>query len=164
MTMPDAPNLPDYIDMAVRGGFPEAITMTERQRGFWFPGYVDQLVHRDVTALAEVRSPERLAALLQATAVSSAGTPALATIATAAGIDASTARVYLDLLEGAQGRVVGIEIKAKASPEPRDARHLEWLQDELVDTFVKGIVLHSGAASYPLGKNIWALPIATVWR
>lgn len=43
---------------------------------------------------------------------------------------------------------------------------------ELIDTFVaalessfqRGIVLHTGTLTYPLGERIWATPIAQLWR
>jgi predicted AAA+ superfamily ATPase len=67
------------------------------------------------------------------------------------------------VLEGATGHVVGIEIKASASPSARDARHLCWLRDELGDRFTAGVVLHTGKAAFPLGERITALPIAVLW-
>ena len=48
--------------------------------------------------------------------------------------------------------------------DPRDARHLEWLRDQLGEAFVRGIILHTGAATYPLAEHIWAVPIAKIWR
>ena len=68
------------------------------------------------------------------------------------------------LLESAAGQIVGIEIKAASTLELRDARHLAWLRDHIGDTFHRGIVLHTGATSYPLGERIWALPIASLWQ
>lgn len=65
--------------------------------------------------------------------------------------------------EGPRGRVVGIEVKATAAPERRDARHLAWLRDELGDRFVGGVVLHAGQASYSLGERVRAAPISTLW-
>lgn len=98
-TLTSAPTVVDYVEYAVRGGFPEAIDLSERARDSWYPGYVDQLVHRDVAALADVRSPDRLAALLQAAALSTAGTPQSKTLTEAAGIDGRTVNTYLDLLD-----------------------------------------------------------------
>jgi predicted AAA+ superfamily ATPase len=37
------------------------------------------------------------------------------------------------LLEGLDGRVAAIEVKASASPTPSDARHLRWLKGKLGD-------------------------------
>jgi predicted AAA+ superfamily ATPase len=68
------------------------------------------------------------------------------------------------VLESAAGKIVGIEIKAADTVMPRDARHLAWLRDELGATFVRGIVLHTGTMTFPLGPKLWAMPIAALWR
>lgn len=94
-----APNLVDYLDHALRGGFPDAVQLSASARSTWYQGYVDQLVHHDVGELAQVRSPARLAALLRAVALNTAGSPTLTTLAEAARIDHRTASTYLDLLE-----------------------------------------------------------------
>jgi predicted AAA+ superfamily ATPase len=60
-------------------------------------------------------------------------------------------------------RVIGIEIKAKAAPTAGDAKHLNWLRDELGDRFVAGVVLHSGPRLFELGDRIVAAPISTIW-
>lgn len=67
------------------------------------------------------------------------------------------------ILESADGRVVGVEIKATASAGSNDARHLAWLRDQLGSRFVAGVVLTSGRAVYPLGERITAVPIAALW-
>lgn len=68
------------------------------------------------------------------------------------------------LLQSDSGDIVGIEIKASATPVSRDARHLIWLQDQLPDRFRRGVVFHTGAMTYPLGERIWAVPIASLWH
>lgn len=59
--------------------------------------------------------------------------------------------------------VVGVEVKAGAAPVADDARHLEWLREQLGPRFVRGIVLHTGPRAYPLADRIVAAPIATLW-
>jgi hypothetical protein len=61
------------------------------------------------------------------------------------------------------GRVVAFEIKASAAVDARDARHLEWLREALGDTFVAGVVFHTGSHAYALGERIHALPIGCIW-
>jgi len=61
------------------------------------------------------------------------------------------------------GRVVGFEIKASATARPQDARHLDWLRDQLGDRFVAGVVFHTGPHVFPLGERITALPVSTIW-
>ena len=98
-TFEPAPNLVDYLDHAIRGGFPDAVGLSDFARSTWFEGYVDQMIRHDVADLAEVRSPAGLAALLRAVALNTAGLPSLATLADAASLDHRTAKGYLDLLE-----------------------------------------------------------------
>lgn len=61
------------------------------------------------------------------------------------------------------GQVVAIEVKASTTPRVRDARHLQWLRDELGDRFAGGIVLHLGPASHSLGDRIRAIPVSALW-
>jgi predicted AAA+ superfamily ATPase len=73
-------------------------------------------------------------------------------------------RQEIDLvIEYGAGRLVGVEIKAKAAPTAHDGRHLGWLRDELGDRFVHGIVLHTGPATYPLDERITAVPLCAIW-
>jgi uncharacterized protein len=67
------------------------------------------------------------------------------------------------LAELAGGWLIGIEVKAGASPTGRDARHLAWLRDELGERFAGGVVLHTGPRVYGLGERIVAAPICTLW-
>jgi predicted AAA+ superfamily ATPase len=67
------------------------------------------------------------------------------------------------LLELSGQRVIGIEIKAAAAVDHKDARHLEWLRDELGERFVHGLVLHAGPGAFELSRNITAAPIGTLW-
>lgn len=67
------------------------------------------------------------------------------------------------VIEFGGGRVAGIEIKAGAAPNRGDARHLEWLRDELGERFVSGVVLHTGPRAYALADKVVAAPISTIW-
>ncbi|MGH3040131.1 MAG: ATP-binding protein [Gaiellaceae bacterium] len=60
-------------------------------------------------------------------------------------------------------RVLGIEIKANAAPTATDARHLEWLRDQLGDRFVAGVVLHTGPRVFTISDRITAAPISSIW-
>ena len=73
-------------------------------------------------------------------------------------------RHEIDLIaEIAAGDILGIEIKATAAPSRQDARHLEWLHDELGDRFVAGAVLHTGPSTLRLAERILAIPICALW-
>lgn len=67
------------------------------------------------------------------------------------------------ILEGADGRVVGVEVKASVSPGADDARNLRWLQQRIGEKFAAGVVLYLGKTSLSLGDNIYALPISALW-
>ena len=60
-------------------------------------------------------------------------------------------------------RIAGIEIKAAAAPNRSDAKHLEWLRDELGERFIAGVVLHTGPRVFELADRIIAAPISTIW-
>lgn len=68
------------------------------------------------------------------------------------------------VLERFNGDVVGIEVKASASPHPRDAAGLRLLRDRLGDRFRQGVLLHLGPTSIPIGDRISAVPLAALWR
>lgn len=252
-----APTVVDYVDHAVRGGFPGAIELSDFARSNWYEGYVEQLIRHDLPEIADVRNATAMAALLRAVALNTAGQPDLATLAAAAGADHRTVRVYLALLEelgvvervpawatnrlsrmvklpkyyvvdsgmaahlvgddrhgllrngdrlgrlidtfvaaqlrpllrltspavaafhlrdanqtheidlvleSASGAVVGIEVKAADAVSRKDARHLMWLRDRLGPAFHRGIVLHTGASTYPVDEKVWAMPIARLWN
>lgn len=73
-------------------------------------------------------------------------------------------RREVDLIaEARDGRIIGIECKATASPSAADAAHLRWLRDQLGDQFACGVVFHTGARVQQLGDRITALPIASIW-
>lgn len=99
-TIQNAPSVVDYVDLALRGGFPAVVGLSEVARAAWLDGYRDELIYRDATEFGGIRAPERLSALLTAVAHNIAGSPTETSFATAAGIDVRTARTYLDLLEG----------------------------------------------------------------
>jgi uncharacterized protein len=77
--------------------------------------------------------------------------------------DANGRREVDILVELADGRVIGIEVKATAAPVPEDARHLRWLREVLGDRFAAGVVMHTGPKRFRLGEAVYALPMCTFW-
>lgn len=67
------------------------------------------------------------------------------------------------VLEGGNGRIIAVEVKAEAAPDARSARHLRWLRDEMGDRFVAGLVLHTGPRPFVLEDRLLALPICALW-
>ncbi len=90
----------DYLDLMLAGSFPEpSLRMPAAARRRWFAGYVEQMITRDVPAVAPRRDPELLRRYLSVLAVNTAGIAAESTLWTAAGINAKTARAYQALLQ-----------------------------------------------------------------
>jgi len=67
------------------------------------------------------------------------------------------------VLELPDGNLIGIEIKASATPQRSDAKHLSWLRDRFPNRFVAGVVFHTGPGIIELEDKILALPISTFW-
>ncbi len=68
------------------------------------------------------------------------------------------------VLEAADGRIAGIEVKCSSDLGGRDWRGLETLAVVAGKDFVKGIILYTGLQRLAFGKNLIALPMASLWR
>ena len=96
----DALNIRDYLDLLLAGSFPEPslrIPVAARRR--WFAGYVEQMITRDVPAVAPRRDPELLRRYLSVLAVNTAGIAAESTLWSSAGINTKTAQAYQSLFQ-----------------------------------------------------------------
>lgn len=67
------------------------------------------------------------------------------------------------VLEDAQGRCVGVEVKAGAVGTG-DFKGLKALEEALGDRFVRGVILSTGRETIPFAKNMHALPINALWQ
>jgi uncharacterized protein len=93
-------NLRTYIDLALRGGFPElALQESLSMRARWLNGYLDQLLLRDASLADEQRDPVRLRRYLQALAANTAGVVEHKTVYDAAGVSRLSGVAYDSLLE-----------------------------------------------------------------
>ncbi len=73
-------------------------------------------------------------------------------------------RHEIDLIaELSAGNIVAIEVKSSGAPKRGDAKHLEWLREQLGERFLAGAVLHTGPRPFRLAERIFALPICTLW-
>lgn len=95
---PDPPDLRDYIELALRSGFPEALSLSSSARQRWIDSYIEQLLTRDAMQLAGTRDPARLSRFFEAYALNSAGIVEDKTLYDAAGINRKTAIAYEQLL------------------------------------------------------------------
>jgi predicted AAA+ superfamily ATPase len=67
------------------------------------------------------------------------------------------------VLETAQGRIIGIEVKAAATVTAADFNGLKRLASAAGRRFVLGLVLHDHHALVPFGERLYAAPIASLW-
>lgn len=68
------------------------------------------------------------------------------------------------VLESADGRVVGIEVKAASTAMIGDFRHLRHLERRIGKQFLHGFVLYTGRRAVPFGDRLTAIPLDLVWR
>ena len=68
------------------------------------------------------------------------------------------------ILEDPTGRIVGVEIKATATPMARDFAGLRELEETIGKRFQAGIVLCLASDSVPFGDRLQAMPVSAVWR
>ena len=88
----------DYLDRAVRGGYPEAIRRTARRRAAFFESYLTTLIERDITALSVIERRGELRRLLALLAGRSGNLLVPNALATQSGIPRTTLTRYLELL------------------------------------------------------------------
>ena len=71
----------------------------------------------------------------------------------------------IDILIESGRRLVGIEIKAAATVDARDFRHLHWFASEGPGrkTQFAGLVFYLGAEKLTLGTGLFALPVSSLW-
>lgn len=95
----------------------------------------------------------------------------LVTLGVRVAAQANEARVYhlrtnssereVDLiLQGDDGRVLGIEVKMAASVTDADVRHLRWLREQLPNRVVDLLVITTGTTAYRRRDGIAVVPLA----
>jgi predicted AAA+ superfamily ATPase len=67
------------------------------------------------------------------------------------------------VLEAPDKRVVGVEIKASMDVSPSDFKGLRTLGEIAGKRFHKGILLYTGNDVIQYGRNLWAVPLASLW-
>lgn len=67
------------------------------------------------------------------------------------------------VIENAAGQLLGIEVKATATVKEGDLRGLKKLAALAGGQFKMGVLLYDGAETMPLGENLWAAPLSTLW-
>jgi uncharacterized protein len=90
----------DYLERALRGGYPEAVRRTDTgRRARFFESYISDLVNRDVRQLTDIERPADMRRLVNLIAASTGSLAVPASMASRLQIPASTVKRYLDLLD-----------------------------------------------------------------
>jgi predicted AAA+ superfamily ATPase len=90
----------DYLERALRGGYPEAVRRTDTgRRSRFFESYITDLINRDVRQLTEIERPADMRRLVNLAAASTSSLAVPASIANRMQVPASTVKRYLDLLD-----------------------------------------------------------------
>lgn len=67
------------------------------------------------------------------------------------------------VIENTRGDIVGIEVKASATVTEKDLKGLKKLAGLAGNHFKTGLLLYDGVDTMPLGENIWAAPLSSLW-
>ncbi len=90
----------DYLERALRGGYPEAVRRADPgRRARFFESYITDLVNRDVRQLTEIERPADMRRLVNLIAASTASPAVPAAISSRLQLPASTVKRYLNLLD-----------------------------------------------------------------
>ncbi len=90
----------DYLERALRGGYPEAVRRRDLgRRARFFESYVADLINLDIAQVSEIERPADMRRLLNVVAAQMASLAAPVTLAGTLNVPATTVKRYLDLLE-----------------------------------------------------------------
>jgi uncharacterized protein len=90
----------DYLERALRGGYPEAVRRADPgRRARFFESYITDLINRDVRQLTEIERPADMRRLVNLVAASTASLSVPNALASRLQVPASTVKRYLDLLD-----------------------------------------------------------------
>ncbi|MEK7477118.1 MAG: ATP-binding protein [Candidatus Coatesbacteria bacterium] len=67
------------------------------------------------------------------------------------------------VIEDAQGRVSGVEVKATASPGAPDFKGLHRLKAAAGKRFRRGVLLYTGRETVAFGDGLFAAPVSSLW-
>jgi predicted AAA+ superfamily ATPase len=97
---PSAMRRDDYVERALRGGYPEAVRRIDAsRRARFFESYISDVINRDVRQLTEIERPADMRRLVNLIAAATGSLANPANMASRLQAPASTVKRYLDLLD-----------------------------------------------------------------
>jgi predicted AAA+ superfamily ATPase len=99
-TLPPIPSATraDYVDLIIRGGYPEIRTLPDRSRNKRYRDAIDAIVDRDVADVLQIRKTDAMRRLIDQLAARTADELVLDKLCTAVGVQRHTLEQYLDVL------------------------------------------------------------------
>lgn len=64
------------------------------------------------------------------------------------------------IVEGAEGQVIGVEVKLSGSIVDADVRHLLWLREQMPGRVVDLMVVNTGTVAYRRPDGVAVVPLA----
>ncbi|HEX2806377.1 MAG TPA: DUF4143 domain-containing protein, partial [Kineosporiaceae bacterium] len=64
------------------------------------------------------------------------------------------------IVERDDGRILAVEVKLVADPDPGDLKHLHWLRDRLGDDLLGSVVITTGRHAYRRPDGVAVIPAA----
>ena len=141
-----------YIDIILRGGFPEIFPLEAEERQEYYRDYVDAIVDRDVADVLPVRKTDALQRLINQLAVRTATELNLSEICELVGVQRNTLDRYLEVLSRLS---VVAKLGAWASGESR--REIKNAKSHFVDTGVACALRRLTSESFRADANPAAL-------
>lgn len=142
----------DYIDLILRGGFPNIRRLELKPRQKTYSDYVTSIVERDVADVAPVRKPDALRRLIDQLAVRTSMELNIAELCDVVGLQRDTVLQYLDVL---MRLFVIRKLGAWASGESR--REIKNAKYHFADTGIAAALRNLAPRSFDLDANPTAL-------
>ncbi len=73
-------------------------------------------------------------------------------------------KVEVDIILESVGRLAAVEVKASSTVTLNDFKGLRKLQNAVQTRFAAGVVLYDGDAVVGFGKDLYAVPISSLWK
>jgi len=172
----------DYLELAVVGGFPEAVRRTPRRRGAFFSSYLSTLIERDVLEVSSIERQGDMLRLLSLLAGRVSGLLVPGTLAGQAGIPRTTLVRYLELLatvfliktipawsSGQTARAIGtpklafVDSGVVCHLIGQDAARLDEPDGAAGPVLENFVVMELARQTLSYGGRIKALPMDALW-
>ncbi|MGH7015365.1 MAG: ATP-binding protein [Stellaceae bacterium] len=143
---------PEAIDIMVRGGFPEIRTLLDAPRMRRYASYLDSIVERDVSPVAQVRKTDALRRMIDQMAFRTGQELNVASLCSALAVRKQTAAAHLDVL----ARLSVVHLLGAWAPS-RAKREIRAPKLHLMDTGCATALRGEDSASFGLGADTDAL-------